>query len=235
MHTNKEYNQNERVWFRRLVLYTQCTFCISTQGSLAFVPQQAWIQNATLRDNILFGSPYEDRRFQDIIEACALGPDLKLLSAGDLTEIGEKTRILVTHGVSFLPYVDEVVVLVNGQISEIGSYQSLRASKGAFSEFLDTYAKEQSNQTMYSLVDIQVKFSVYLQFLRAMGWGYTFWIFAIYFIQNVAFIGQNLWLSDWTNDAVVYQNETYPSWKRDTRVGVFGALGLAQGKCTFLL
>ncbi|MEQ2169338.1 hypothetical protein GOODEAATRI_024182, partial [Goodea atripinnis] len=60
------------------------------QGSLAFVPQQAWIQNATLRDNILFGSPYEDKRFQDIIEACALGPDLKLLSAGDLTEIGEK-------------------------------------------------------------------------------------------------------------------------------------------------
>lgn len=59
-----------------------------------------------------------------------------------------QTRILVTHGVSFLPYVDEIVVLVNGMVSEIGSYNSLRASKGAFSEFLDTYAKEQSNQTL---------------------------------------------------------------------------------------
>lgn len=58
-----------------------------------------------------------------------------------------QTRVLVTHGISFLPYVDEVVVLVNGQVSEVGSYQSLRASKGAFSEFLDTYAKEQSNQS----------------------------------------------------------------------------------------
>ncbi|MEQ2209855.1 hypothetical protein XENOCAPTIV_004847, partial [Xenoophorus captivus] len=106
-----------------------------------------WIQNATLRDNILFGSPYEDKRYQDVIEACALGPDLKLLSAGDLTEIGEKTRILVTHGVSFLSYIDEVVVLVNGEISEVGSYQNLRASKGAFSEFLDAYDKEQDNQT----------------------------------------------------------------------------------------
>lgn len=59
-----------------------------------------------------------------------------------------QTRILVTHGVSFLPYVDEIVVLVNGKVSEIGSYNSLRASKGAFSEFLDTYAKEQSNQPL---------------------------------------------------------------------------------------
>lgn len=55
-------------------------------------------------------------------------------------------------------------------------------------------------------------------------------VFVVYFIQNIAFIGQNLWLSDWTNDAVVYYNMTYPNWKRDTRVGVFGVLGVAQGK-----
>lgn len=58
-----------------------------------------------------------------------------------------QTRILVTHGVSFLPYVDEIVVLVDGVVSEVGSYKSLRANKGAFSEFLDIYAKEQSNRT----------------------------------------------------------------------------------------
>lgn len=59
--------------------------------------------------------------------------------------LSSQTRILVTHGVSFLPYVDEVVVMVNGQVSEVGSYQILRASKGVFSEVLDAYAKEQSN------------------------------------------------------------------------------------------
>lgn len=58
-----------------------------------------------------------------------------------------QTRILVTHGVSFLPFVDEIVVLVDGVVSEVGSYKSLRNSKGAFSEFIDTYAKEQNNQT----------------------------------------------------------------------------------------
>ena len=67
--------------------------CRSLQGSLAFVPQQAWIQNATLRDNILFGSPHEEDRFQDVIKACALAPDLELLPGGDLTEIGEKVRL----------------------------------------------------------------------------------------------------------------------------------------------
>lgn len=58
-----------------------------------------------------------------------------------------QTRILVTHGVSFLPYVDEIVVLVDGVVSEVGTYKSLRASKGAFSEFLNTYAQEQNNRT----------------------------------------------------------------------------------------
>lgn len=55
-----------------------------------------------------------------------------------------QTRILITHGINFLPHVDEIVVLVDGVVSEVGSYNSLRASKGAFSEFLDTYAKEEN-------------------------------------------------------------------------------------------
>uniref|UniRef100_A0A3P9ASD7 Canalicular multispecific organic anion transporter 1 n=1 Tax=Maylandia zebra TaxID=106582 RepID=A0A3P9ASD7_9CICH len=332
---------------------------INIMGSLAFVPQQAWIQNATLKDNILFGSPHEEENFKKVIEACALAPDLELLPGGDLTEIGEKginlsggqkqrvslaravysqadiyllddplsavdshvgkhlfenvigpngllkdkTRILVTHGISFLPYVDEIVVLENGVISEVGSYETLRASGGTFSKFLDTYAKEQSNQRNSETEDFelipdgddaqpdgasedtvsltlrrensirrsqrngsvrlrrnisikksanadetqkgqklieketmetgQVKLAVFLQHLRAMGWGYSAMVFLIYFIQNAAFIGQNLWLSDWTSDSVEYYNMTYPSWKRDTRVGVFGALGVAQGLFVF--
>lgn len=67
-----------------------------SQGSLAFVPQQAWIQNATLRDNILFGSPLEEKQFWQVIDACALAPDLKLLAAAELTEIGEKVRRIKT-------------------------------------------------------------------------------------------------------------------------------------------
>jgi ABC-type multidrug transport system fused ATPase/permease subunit len=59
-------------------------------GSLSYSSQSAWIQNATVRDNILFGLPYEAERYQAVIHACALKTDLKLLAAGDMTEIGEK-------------------------------------------------------------------------------------------------------------------------------------------------
>ena len=57
---------------------------------MAYVPQQAWIQNATLRDNILFELDLDNVKYERTIKACALGPDLEILSGGDFTEIGEK-------------------------------------------------------------------------------------------------------------------------------------------------
>ena len=54
------------------------------------MPQQAWIQNLTLRDNILFSKPYNERLYNEVLEACELKPDLKILPGGDMTEIGEK-------------------------------------------------------------------------------------------------------------------------------------------------
>ncbi len=57
---------------------------------MAYVPQEAWIQNATLRDNILFGEPISEERYNHVVDACALRPDIQILQAGDRTEIGEK-------------------------------------------------------------------------------------------------------------------------------------------------
>lgn len=63
---------------------------INVNGSTAYVPQQAWIQNATLKNNILFHSEYDDELYERIVESCALKPDLAIMPAGDQTEIGEK-------------------------------------------------------------------------------------------------------------------------------------------------
>ncbi|KAM6963812.1 ATP-binding cassette sub-family C member 3 isoform 2-T2 [Tautogolabrus adspersus] len=171
---------------------------VSIRGSVAYVPQQAWIQNATLRDNILFGRPFDDQKYCCVMNACALTPDLEVLPGGDMTEIGEKginlsggqrqrvslaralysdadvyllddplsavdahvakhifdnligpegclkgkTRILVTHGITFLPQVDNIMVMVDGRVSEMGSYQELLQQNGAFAEFLRNYALE---------------------------------------------------------------------------------------------
>ncbi|KAJ7984782.1 hypothetical protein DPEC_G00358350 [Dallia pectoralis] len=171
---------------------------ISIRGSVAYVPQQAWIQNAILRDNILFGQAFNEQKYRSCLEACALTQDLEVLPGGDMTEIGEKginlsggqrqrvslaravyneadvyllddplsavdahvakhifdqvigpegalkgkTRILVTHGISFLPQVDNILVMVDGRVSEMGSYQELLNQNGAFAEFLRNYALE---------------------------------------------------------------------------------------------
>ena len=50
-----------------------------------------------------------------------------------------QTRVLVTHGVHWLPQVDEIVVLSQGQISELGSYDQLMQHDGDFAQFLKTY------------------------------------------------------------------------------------------------
>ena len=54
--------------------------------------QQAWIQNATLQENILFGKPLVFDKYDAVLEACALKPDLEILPGKDQTEIGEKVR-----------------------------------------------------------------------------------------------------------------------------------------------
>ncbi|XP_053413290.1 multidrug resistance-associated protein 1 isoform X3 [Nycticebus coucang] len=176
---------------------------VTIKGSVAYVPQQAWIQNDSLRENILFGRPLQERYYKAVIEACALLPDLEILPSGDQTEIGEKgmnlsggqkqrvslaravycnsdvyllddplsavdahvgkhifenvigpkgmlknkTRVLVTHGISYLPQVDIIMVMSGGKISEMGSYQELLARDGAFAEFLRTYASGEQDQS----------------------------------------------------------------------------------------
>ena len=60
------------------------------RADISYLPQEAWILNTTLQDNILFDKQYMKHLYDDIIEACALKEDLAVLPAGDKTEIGEK-------------------------------------------------------------------------------------------------------------------------------------------------
>ncbi|KAG2290989.1 hypothetical protein Bca52824_037658 [Brassica carinata] len=63
---------------------------VTLRGSVAYVPQVSWIFNATVRDNILFGSPFDQEKYERVIDVTALRHDLELLPGGDLTEIGER-------------------------------------------------------------------------------------------------------------------------------------------------
>uniref|UniRef100_K3WSA3 Uncharacterized protein n=1 Tax=Globisporangium ultimum (strain ATCC 200006 / CBS 805.95 / DAOM BR144) TaxID=431595 RepID=K3WSA3_GLOUD len=57
---------------------------------IAYYSQQTWIQNLTVRDNILFGFPFDPAKYDRVVDACGLRPDFKQFPAGDMTEIGQK-------------------------------------------------------------------------------------------------------------------------------------------------
>ncbi|XP_008589254.1 PREDICTED: canalicular multispecific organic anion transporter 1-like, partial [Galeopterus variegatus] len=346
---------------------------ITIKGTTAYVPQQSWIQNGTVKDNILFGSELNEKRYQQILEACALLADLETLPGRDLAEIGEKginlsggqkqrislaravyqnsdiyilddplsavdahvgkhifnkvlgpsgllrgkTRLLVTHSLHFLPEVDEIVVLGNGTVLEKGSYSTLMAKKGVFAKNLKTFIKRtgpEGEATVYdgseeededyglapSVEEIpedavclvmkrenslhgtlsrssrskgrhpkslknslkirnvnilkeeeepvkgqklikkefmetgKVKFSIYLQYLQAIGWYSVSFIIFAFVMNSASNIGSNLWLSAWTSDSEIFNSTDYPASRRNLRLGVYGALGLAQGVCVLV-
>ncbi|POM70440.1 ATP-binding cassette (ABC) Superfamily, partial [Phytophthora palmivora] len=63
---------------------------INIQGQIAYVSQEAWIRNATLRDNIVFEGDFNSERYDEILKASQLSLDLAALPSGDRTEIGER-------------------------------------------------------------------------------------------------------------------------------------------------
>ncbi|GMR31872.1 hypothetical protein PMAYCL1PPCAC_02067 [Pristionchus mayeri] len=154
---------------------------VGTRGMVAYMPQQPWIQNATVRDNILMGMEFDAGKYNEIVEACALRQDFILLADGDRTEIGEKginlsggqksrvalaracyqdrdvyllddplsavdahvarhifdkvigphgilrkkTRLFVTHGLTFLKETDKVVIMQDGSITHVDRFDVL--------------------------------------------------------------------------------------------------------------
>ncbi|KAL2917874.1 hypothetical protein HK105_202747 [Polyrhizophydium stewartii] len=166
---------------------------VTFSSRIGYAPQQAWIQNASVKDNILFGQPLDEERYRAVIRDCSLEKDLEILADGDLTQIGErginlsggqkqrvnlarmvyfnadivllddplsavdahvgralfdnciqgalagKTRILVTHQLHFLPRVDYVVVMSDGEIAEQGTFSELMAANGEFATLMRNY------------------------------------------------------------------------------------------------
>ncbi|KAI0085671.1 P-loop containing nucleoside triphosphate hydrolase protein [Irpex rosettiformis] len=65
-------------------------FQLPRAGGIAYAAQESWVQNETIRNNILFGAPYDKDRYEKVLYQCGLVRDLELFEAGDNTEVGEK-------------------------------------------------------------------------------------------------------------------------------------------------
>ncbi|XP_041973788.1 ATP-binding cassette sub-family C member 4-like [Aricia agestis] len=177
------------------VLLRELPICggnLNTQGKMAYACQESWLFPATVRENILFGLPYDANKYKEVAKVCSLLPDFKQFPYGDLSLVGERgvslsggqrarinlaravyreadvyllddplsavdanvgrqlfegciqgylghsTRILVTHQIHFLKAADFIVVLSEGKIKNIGTYDELVNSEVEFTSLRTT-------------------------------------------------------------------------------------------------
>ncbi|KAI1438241.1 ABC transporter family protein [Xylaria sp. CBS 124048] len=96
-------------------------------ASRAFCPQNAWIQNTSFRNNIIFGKELDRKWYQEVVEACALQPDIDMLPDGDRTEIGER-GITVSGGqkqrlnIARAIYFDADIILMDDPLSAVDAH-----------------------------------------------------------------------------------------------------------------
>ncbi|KAJ3097648.1 hypothetical protein HDU96_000305 [Phlyctochytrium bullatum] len=100
---------------------------VEFSGTVGYCPQSAWIQNATLRDNILFGAPMDEAKYAHAIRSCALERDLEVLPGRDDTEIGERginlsggqrQRVSLARAV----YFDADIVILDDPLSAVDAH-----------------------------------------------------------------------------------------------------------------
>lgn len=99
---------------------------VEVNGSLAYLTQTGLLVNATVRDNILFGEPYDEDKYRRTIEACELLSDFKNLPNGDQTEVGEKGATLsggqkARVGLARAVYANKDIYLLDDPLSAVDS------------------------------------------------------------------------------------------------------------------
>ncbi|KAE8285680.1 Multidrug resistance-associated protein 5 [Larimichthys crocea] len=135
---------------------------VAVTGGFAYVSQQAWILNDSLKENILFGNDYDQDKYHAALEACCLLPDLTELPYGDMTEIGErganlsggpaseairgvakdKTVLFVTHQLQYLSECDHVILMKDGQIAEYGTHAQLMGKERDYAALFNSMQQE---------------------------------------------------------------------------------------------
>ncbi|KAF9888516.1 hypothetical protein FE257_008623 [Aspergillus nanangensis] len=268
----------------------------------AFCSQYAWIQNASVRNNILFGKEYDDAWYDQVVDACALKPDLEILPDGDQTEIGERgitvsggqkqrlniaraiyfnaelvllddplsavdahvgrhimdkaicgllkdrCRILATHQLHVLNRCDRIVVMDEGRIHSVGTFEDLMRDNEIFQRLLSTSQQEHSSDEAEDAVEpiaeekadpspqmankpaavlmqqeeratASVGWGVWKAYIKASGSYWNAVVILIFLaLVNVANVWTSLWLSYWTSNK-------YPNLSTGQYIGIYAGLG----------
>lgn len=133
---------------------------IAMDGSLAYVSQESWIQNASIKNNILFGSPEDLIKYREVLKVCQLQPDLEILPGHDETEIGEKginlsggqkTRVAIARAV----YKLADIYLLDDPLSAVDAHVGAGIFHDCFKNYLQnkTIILVTNNQQFLQYVD----------------------------------------------------------------------------------
>ncbi|KAJ0181178.1 hypothetical protein K1T71_003263 [Dendrolimus kikuchii] len=173
---------------------------LTVNGRISYACQESWLFPATVRENILFGLPYEPARYKEICNVCSLFPDFTQFPYGDLSLVGErgvslsggqrarinlaraiyreadiyllddplsavdanvgrqlfercikgylreKTCILVTHQIHYLKTANTIIVMNEGIIENMGTYDELIKLGNEFSKFLSNQEEDSTTE-----------------------------------------------------------------------------------------
>jgi ABC-type Mn2+/Zn2+ transport system ATPase subunit len=110
---------------------------VKKHGKIAYVPQEAFMMNQTIRENIIGGETWNIDRYNEILDICELRPDLEVLEGYDMTEIGErginlsggqKQRISIARAV----YADAEIYLIDDALSAVDVYVGKKLFENVF-------------------------------------------------------------------------------------------------------
>ena len=288
---------------------------VHINGRVGYSAQIPWIQNDTIRNNILFSGKFDEEKYNRVLSLCQLNEDLETFEGKDLTEIGEKgvnlsggqkvrislartiynepdiylfddpisaldanvgkkimkncivkylkgkTRIVVTHALSYLKYMDRIVYMKQGRIEWTGTYQEVQ-NQPFYSELAKTtgFSKALSGDINESSMDAKeenkfkkkeddkvvklikeeeqsrggIKYTVYLDYFRYMGGiCYMITVFIIMCLWQLNKGGSDLWLAYWSEDKNQERSKDDPKYKW-IFFGIFSGLGLLSVFFMFL-
>ena len=266
---------------------------IHINGKIGYAAQIPWIQNDTIRNNILFAKEFDEEKYNNILKLCELNEDLETFEGKDLTEIGEKgvnlsggqkvrvslartiynepdiylfddpisaldanvgkkimkncivkylqgkTRIVVTHALSYLKYMDRIIYMKSGRIEWVGSYNEVQNQP--FYAVLAKENKDKKDNSNDASMEIEtnkkiikkkedekiikitkeeeqsrrgIKWRIYIDYFRYMG--------GVCYITTVIVImgfwqankgGGDLWLAYWSKEKNQEKTVENPSYK----------------------
>ena len=280
---------------------------IYINGDIGYASQIPWIQNDTIKNNILFFNEYDGEKYDTILDKCQLKYDLDNFEGKDLTEIGEKgvnlsggqkvrislartvyanpdiylfddpisaldanigkkimkeliidylknkTRVVVTHALQYLKYMDRIMYMKNGRIEWVGTYEEIqnqeffvtmkklskinnekndeegknkKNKKNRMKEFTD------SGREIIKIIKEEdeeigsVKFGVYIHYSRYLG-GNLFLVMIIFIMSmwQANKGGSDLWLAYWS----LPENQEESQTNKDSKwifYGIYCALSL---------